>query len=122
MNMLEQAEETAARLCGGLLTLEVAQCRAALAAIKRVAHTPGSTTGFDGDASAWTKAAALSLRTKSERVAGARSARCIGRLLFVLNDSLDLGVRRACSRGEATVLARDEGLPRTVRRRRGLSC
>ena len=57
MNMLEQAEETAARLCGGLLTLEVAQCRAALAAIKRVAHTPGSTTGCDGDASAWTEAA-----------------------------------------------------------------
>jgi hypothetical protein len=30
-------------------------------------------------------------------------------LLLVLNDRLDLGDRRACSRSEAIVLARDEG-------------
>ena len=33
LHMLEQAEETAARLGGGLVTREVAACRAALAAI-----------------------------------------------------------------------------------------
>ena len=33
LDMLEQAEETAARLGGGLVTREVAECRAALAAI-----------------------------------------------------------------------------------------
>ena len=32
-HMLEQAEETAGRLGGGLVTREVAECRAALAAI-----------------------------------------------------------------------------------------
>lgn len=35
MNMLEQAEETAARLCGGLLTLAVAQCWAHFARMRR---------------------------------------------------------------------------------------
>ena len=33
LHMLEQAEETAVRLGGGLVTREVAECRAALAAI-----------------------------------------------------------------------------------------
>ena len=36
-HMLEQAEDTAARLGGGGITREVAECRAALAAIQRVA-------------------------------------------------------------------------------------
>jgi hypothetical protein len=51
--MLEQAEDTAERLGGGLVTREAAECRAALAAISGSSHT-GSDCRFRPDASACT--------------------------------------------------------------------